>query len=93
MVGAHPNLLTFAAHSKDAGKLSPSQVLRIDAALGDLDEVMLDDGSLLSGSSIAALYGKRIFVVPVLDPGYIAGCLIKHRPPRIHKAKMVTTLS
>jgi len=70
-IGAHPKLLTFVGHSKDASKPAPSQVLRIDPASGEVFEVMMDDGSLLSASSVAARYGNRLLVGPVLDPGFL----------------------
>jgi arylesterase / paraoxonase len=70
-IGAHPKLLTFVGHSKDAGKKAPSQVLRVDPGSGEIYEVMMDDGSLLSASSVAARYGNRMLVGPVLDPGFL----------------------
>jgi arylesterase / paraoxonase len=70
-IGAHPKLLTFVGHSKDASKKSPSQVLRVDPGSGEVYEVMMDDGNLLSGSSVAARYGNRLLVGPVLDPGFL----------------------
>jgi len=70
-IGAHPKLLTFVEHSKDATLKSPSQVIRVDPESGEVVEVMLDDGNLLSGSSVAARYGNRLLVGPVLDPGFL----------------------
>ena len=70
-IGAHPKLLTFVEHSKDASVKSPSQVLRIDPGSGEVYEIMMNDGSLLSGSSVAARYGNRLLVGPVLDPGFL----------------------
>ena len=69
--GAHPKLLTFVEHSKDASVKSPSQILRIDPGSGEVFEVMMEDGNLLSGSSAAARYGNRLLVGPVLDPGFL----------------------
>ena len=70
-IGAHPKMLTFVQHSKDASKKSPSQVLQIDPVTGATKEIMMDDGSLLSGSSVAARHGNRMLVGPVLDPGFL----------------------
>jgi arylesterase/paraoxonase len=70
-IGAHPKLLTFVGHSKDAAKKSPSQVLRIDPGSGEVYEVLLDDGGQLSGSSVAVRYGNRMLVGPVFDEGIL----------------------
>ncbi len=70
-IGAHPKLLTFVGHSKDAAKLSPSQVLRIDPANGEVSEVYLNTGEELSGSSVAARHGNRLLIGPVLDPKFL----------------------
>ncbi|MCA3012265.1 MAG: SMP-30/gluconolactonase/LRE family protein [Myxococcaceae bacterium] len=60
-VAAHPKMLDFLGHAADAAKRSPSQVLRAryDAAARrfDVDEVGLDDGAALSGSSVALPLG------------------------------------
>src|SRR5690606_17778360 len=53
-IGAHPKLLRVQAHAGDSTALSPSQVLRLwRGADGtyQVEEVYLDDGAQLSGSS------------------------------------------
>lgn len=70
-VGAHPKLLTFVGHSKDAGKQSPSQVLRIDPASGAVEEIFLSEGGELSGSSVAAKFGKRLLIGAVFDAKFL----------------------
>ena len=73
-IGAHPKLLTFAAHWDDASTPSPSQVLRLVPREGggaDVHEILVDDGSQLSGSSVAVQDGQRLLVGPVLDPGLL----------------------
>ena len=64
-IAAHPKLLAFVGHAKDSSKLSPSQVLKITPGAGlsyTVEEVMMDDGSQLSGSSIAIRYKGEVFV-------------------------------
>ncbi|MGH7819060.1 MAG: SMP-30/gluconolactonase/LRE family protein, partial [Candidatus Binatia bacterium] len=70
-IGAHPKLLTFVRHTSDAAELSPSQVLRIDPASRSVEEVYLDLGSGISGSSVAAFHDGRMLVGPVLDPKFL----------------------
>ena len=70
-IAAHPKLLAFVGHAKDPGKHSPSQVLKLipNAATGSylVQEVYLDDGTNLSGSSIAVHYKNDLFVGVVFD--------------------------
>jgi len=70
-VGAHPKLLTFVGHSKDAAKRAPSQVLRIDPATAEVTEIFLSDGADLSASSVAARFGQRLLIGPVFDPKFL----------------------
>ena len=74
-IGAHPKLLTFVEHSKDAAKLSPSQVLRVDPTTGEVEEIFLSDGTDLSGSSVAAKFGRRLLIGAVMDSKFL-DCLL-----------------
>jgi arylesterase/paraoxonase len=69
-IGAHPQLLKFVAHSKDAGKFSPSQILRVALNGGRpprIDEVYLNGGEELSGSSVGAVYQGRLLIGSVFE--------------------------
>jgi arylesterase/paraoxonase len=73
-IAAHPKLLSFVAHVRDATNLSPSQVLKLteDGAGGfTIDEILLSDGSDLSGSTSAARRGSRLLVGSVFGPGFL----------------------
>jgi arylesterase/paraoxonase len=70
-IGAHPQLLKFVAHAKDQEKKSPSQILRVSLGKMDayqVDEIYLDDGDDISGSSVAAVYGNRMLIGSVFEP-------------------------
>ncbi len=70
-VGAHPKLLTFVRHARDARQRSPSQIVRItpDPAGGyAVEEVFLDDGSRISAATVAAPFGRRLLVGSVFEP-------------------------
>jgi len=68
-MGSHPQLLKFAQHAKDENALSPSQVLKLVKKEGgyEVEEVYLDSGSQLSGSSVAAVQNNRMLVGAVFD--------------------------
>ncbi|MFC4347327.1 hypothetical protein ACFO5Q_05675 [Kordiimonas lipolytica] len=74
-IGAHPQTLKFVEHAKDAANRSPSQVLKATLADGgfDLQEVYLNDGDPISGSSVAAPYAGRMLIGSVFDP-FILDC-------------------
>jgi arylesterase/paraoxonase len=78
-IGAHPKLLTFIKHSKDPDVLSPTQVIRLDFQGKDqykAYEVLMDPGSMLSGSSVAAVYKRNLLIGAVFDSKFIL-CYMK----------------
>ena len=73
-IAAHPQILKFVAHAADASKLSPSQVLRVfekPDGKYQVEEIYLNDGKELSGSSVAAPYGKRFLIGAVFDSKFL----------------------
>ena len=70
-VAAHPKLLTFVRHVSNPTVLAPSQVFRIEPTSGRVDEVYLDLGSRLSGSSVAAFHDGRLLIGPVDDSRFL----------------------
>jgi len=70
-IAGHPKLLAFVSHSKDSAALSPSQVLKLTPSGNDtyrVDEILMDAGNLLSGSSIALRYKDQLLVGGVFQP-------------------------
>lgn len=75
-IGAHPKMLDFVAHSGDAKKLSPSQVIRLTPQANGaytVEEIYLNDGAELSGSASAAVWHKKLLIGPVFAP-YFLNC-------------------
>ncbi|WP_020400874.1 SMP-30/gluconolactonase/LRE family protein [Kordiimonas gwangyangensis] len=72
-IGAHPVALAFPGHAKDSAKRSPSQVIRatFDGKGFDVEEIYLNDGDPLSGSSVAAPVGDHILIGAVFDPFFL----------------------
>jgi arylesterase/paraoxonase len=73
--GAHPKLLVFKEHASDPETPSPSQVLRVVPNGDDfeVEEVWVDDGSLMSGSSVAWSDGERVVAGAVFE-GKLVAC-------------------
>lgn len=73
-VGAHPKLLTFTKHARDHSKPSPSQVLLIAPEGGGnytVDEIYLEEGGTLPGSSVASPYMDKILIGGVFAPHFL----------------------
>jgi len=72
-IAAHPKMLDFLAHAKDATKLSPTVVLKVDPAAEDgaLRTIYSNTGAEVSGGSIAVSDGKRLVIGAVFEPKYL----------------------
>lgn len=72
-VAAHPQLLAFTRHARDAKNLSPSQVLKISLQENPpkIDEIFLDHGHMISGSSVAAVFGNRLLIGSVFEEHFL----------------------
>lgn len=63
--GAHPNLLRFSAYAKLKKETAPSEVLFLQN--GKLEQVYLNSGDQVSGSSVALPYEDFLFIGTVQD--------------------------
>jgi arylesterase/paraoxonase len=69
-IGSHPQMLKVGPHGADTIHRSPSQVIRVDPLAGSFREVYLDEGEF-SGSSVAAVRGRRMLVGHIFDDGIL----------------------
>ena len=75
-VAAHPKLFDFVGHAKNPEKKSPSQVFKLEPkGLSDLTvtEVYLNDGTQISGSSVALHYHDKVYVGCVFENKFLQG--------------------
>lgn len=73
-IGAHPKLLTFVEYSKGRRPVAPSQVLRLretEPGAFKVEEVFLDTGERISGSSVAAVRGARLLIGAAMDSKFL----------------------
>jgi len=73
-IGCHPKLLTFVKYSKDPEELSPSHVIKIiveKPGSYTVDEIYLNSGEPLSGSSVAAVYKDTMLIGSVFDNRFL----------------------
>ena len=69
LTGAHPKVFDFLAHSMDADSIAPSEVIRVDInqESPEAEILYLNDGSQISASSVAAVYGNQMLIGGVFD--------------------------
>ncbi len=73
-IGCHPNLLRFSAYAKGNKKTTPSEIIKIDyRRKGDysIEQIYMEDGNEMSGSTVAATFDKLIFVGNVMDDAFL----------------------
>jgi arylesterase / paraoxonase len=73
-LGCHPRLLTFVKHSKDPAVRSPSQVIRIrvkESGEYSVDDIYLNLGDEISGSSVSVSYRNRMLIGSVFDTHFL----------------------
>lgn len=72
--GGHPKMLDFVAHSKDAQRVSPSEVIQVQFPANAAPQVTrkyLNDGKPFSGSSVAVPYRGRLYIGSVFERGIL----------------------
>ncbi len=73
-IGAHPNLLRFAAYAKGNKEIAPSEIIKINYhSKGDytIEQIYLEDGSTMSASTVAAPFGNLILTGNVMDDNFL----------------------
>jgi arylesterase/paraoxonase len=69
-IGAHPNLLRFTSYAGGKTETSPSELIRVKyRKKGDYDvgSFFVNDGELVSASTIAIPYQNKIYIGNVMD--------------------------
>ena len=71
---AHPQLLTFTKHAKDATKYSPSEIIKINVGENggyQIDQIYLNAGEEISGSSVGAVFGQKLLIGSVFENHFL----------------------
>ncbi len=69
-VAGHPKLLQFTNHAKDSTNISPSEIIRIHKMPNGIykqEKIYLNDGSEISGTSVAYKFKSYVFVGDVFQ--------------------------
>lgn len=73
-IGCHPNLLHFQAYRNGKKETSPSEILKIDyRSQYDyyIEQIYVEEGYDMSGSTVAAPFGNLIFTGNVEDDNFL----------------------
>lgn len=69
-IGCHPDLMTFASYAKGTKEIAPSEVIKISPN-DEVTSVYVNDGSVVSASSVAAPYKDLLFIGTVMDDNLV----------------------
>ena len=75
-IGSHPKMYTFSRHMNDSTVLSPSQVYKVSLDQSNsytIEEIYLNLGDELSGSTVAAFYDSTLLIGSVFE-SYFLDC-------------------
>lgn len=67
IVSVHPDEVKFAMLSYFPSNLSPSRTYSINKETGNAKMIFNDDGTIISGSSTALVYGGTLYLAQVFD--------------------------
>jgi len=73
-IGAHPNLLHFAAYAKGKKENAPSEIIKINYKIKGgytIEQIYMEDGSTMSASTVAATFGDLILTGNVMDDEFL----------------------
>lgn len=73
-IGAHPNLLAYAAYAKDKQPIAPSEIITIDyqsKGSYQLQSIYMEDGQQMSASTVAIPWSNYIFTGNVMDDHFL----------------------
>lgn len=73
-VGAHPNLLHFNSYIDGKNKISPSEIINIKYKTKQnhiVNQIYIEEGNEMSGSTVAAPFGNLILVGNVKDNHFL----------------------
>ena len=73
-IGAHPNLLRFAAYAKGDYATAPSEIVRINyqsKGQYDVESYWIDNGEKMSGATVAVPYNDWLLVGNVMDDHFL----------------------
>jgi arylesterase/paraoxonase len=73
-IGAHPNLLHFAAYAKGNKDRSPSEIIKIKYIKKGaycIEQIYMEDGTNMSGSTVAAPFNNLILTGNVMDNHFL----------------------
>ena len=73
-IGAHPSLLHFNFYANNNKEISPSEIIKInyiEKGNYSIEQIYIEDGNTMSGSSVAAPFGNLILTGNVMDEHFL----------------------
>jgi arylesterase / paraoxonase len=69
-IGCHPDLMAFASYARGGAEIAPSEIIKISPT-DEITSVYLNDGSVVSASTVAAPYKDLLFIGTVMDDNLV----------------------
>tara|TARA_B100000929_G_scaffold88527_1_gene69267 strand:+ start:135 stop:1187 length:1053 start_codon:yes stop_codon:yes gene_type:complete len=73
-IGAHPSLLHFNFYANGNKEISPSEIIKInyiEKGNYSIEQVYIEEGNIMSGSTVAAPFGNIILTGNVMDEHFL----------------------
>ena len=73
-IGAHPSLLHFNFYANNTKEISPSEIIKInyiEKGNYSIEQIYIEDGNTMSGSTVAAPFGNLILTGNVMDEYFL----------------------
>ncbi len=73
-IGAHPNLIRFSQYAKGKKSTSPSEIIKVNyKGKNDysVEKIYVEDGNMMSASTVAAPFGNFILTGNVMDKEFL----------------------
>ncbi|WP_298543024.1 SMP-30/gluconolactonase/LRE family protein [uncultured Aquimarina sp.] len=73
-IGAHPNLLRFGSYAKGKKETSPSEIIKVtyrEKNDYDIEQIYTNDGTIMSGSTVATPFEDLIITGNVMDDHFL----------------------
>lgn len=80
IIAAHPKPGKFLKHAGNAEKLSPGVVYLIKLDNGKTEELFANDGSKISGNSVAVAFGQSFYIGQVFEDWVLKVTILENQP-------------
>ncbi|MFZ5617200.1 MAG: hypothetical protein ACOZAA_07765, partial [Pseudomonadota bacterium] len=75
-IAGHSKVFDFLKHAEDPKAIAPAHVIRVNPESGLTEDILIDTGGALNGSSVGAVWDNTLIVGAVFD-GHVMVCPVE----------------